>query len=91
MKIEIPPALAPVKQFFTKHHAVLFISLITLLLSLAVYLLYMATLAKPAEAPVSTITRFDQATVDRIKNLHDSSDSSNKLVFPSPRANPFTE
>lgn len=91
MKLEIPPALAPVGQFFAKHHAVIFISFITLLLATAVYMLYMTTLAKPVEAPASTINRFDQSTVDRIKNLHDSSDSSNKLVFPSPRANPFTE
>ena len=91
MKTELPVALKPVSQFFAKHHAVIFISLIVLLLAVAVYVLYTASKVVSTEEPVSTIGQFDQATVEKIKGLHDSTDTFDKLVFPTPRSNPFTE
>jgi predicted PurR-regulated permease PerM len=91
MKLGLPPAFKPLTQFLAKHHAVLFISFIMLLLALAVYFLYVTSMVKQTETTTSTIGQFDQATIDKIKRLHDSSDASNKLVFPSPRSNPFVE
>jgi cell division protein FtsL len=91
MKLEIPVALLPVRRFFTKHHAVIFISFITLLLAIAIYTLYMSSTAQPVDNPTSTIGQFDQATIDKIKELHDSSDATSELAFPESRSNPFTE
>lgn len=91
MKLELPVALLPVRQFFSKHNAVLFISFILLLLALAVYVLYTTSQTAPDEAPTPTIGKFDEATIGKIKELHNSSDSSNLITFPTPRSNPFTE
>lgn len=91
MKLELPVALLPVRQFFSKHNAVLFISFILLLLALAVYVLYITSQTTPEEAPTPTIGKFDEATVSKIKELHNSSDASNSITFPTPRSNPFTE
>lgn len=86
--------LRPLQQFFAKHHPVLFICLIALLLSAGIFSLY--DVSRQAEASVdtkssSTIANFDQATINKIKNLHSSTDVSEALVFPSARYNPFVE
>lgn len=86
--------LASMRTFLKKHHAILFISLLGLIVAVAVIALYQA-LTVAFEKPVSTsstIQTFDQKTVERIKNLHNSSDNSaTALVLPSPRSNPFSE
>lgn len=86
--------IAPIQSFIAKHHAVLFISFIAIILSIAVFSL--TTVMQKAEAPddsvaSSSTSSFDQPTIDKIKKLHDSSDVSNDIVFPSPRLNPFVE
>lgn len=91
MKFEWPVALLPVRQFLAKHSAVLFISFIALLLALAVYVLYTTSLISTDKNPSSSVGQFDKATIDKIKELHDSSDTSNTLTFPNSRTNPFTE
>ena len=86
--------LRPLQLFFAKHHPVLFICLITVLLSVGIYSLY--GVSRQAEASTdsqgaSTIANFDQATINKIKNLHTSTDASEALTFPSSRYNPFIE
>lgn len=86
--------LRPVQTFFSKHHAVLFICLTTLLLAAGIYSLY--DVSRQAESSTdiqqpSTIANFDQETIDKIKNLQTSTDTSEALVFPSKRFNPFIE
>ena len=86
--------IAPLQKFIAKHHAVIFISFIAILLGVAVFAL--TAVMQKAEAPAensasSTISNFDQETIDKIKKLHDSSDPSNNLTFPEPRFNPFVE
>jgi|GEM_PF-1627370 len=86
--------LQPLKRFITNHHLVVFITVGGLLLALAVYALYDVLVSanqSTANTPTSSVTQFDQKTIDRIKNLHNSSDGGETLVFPSPRANPFVE
>ncbi len=94
MNGDISLGIRPIQQFLAKHHAVLFICFIAILLSIAIYALY--DISRQAEASsdsltASTIAKFDQATIDKIKNLHSSTDTSQPLVFPSTRFNPFTE
>lgn len=85
---------AGLRSFVKKHHAILFITLLALLLGLAVAAFYQS-LTITFETPIdttSTVQSFDQKTVDKIENLHDSSDSAaNALTFPSSRTNPFSE
>ncbi len=79
--------------FFSRYHMVTFILLSCLLLVVAVYLLFAvieSTNASPTNAS-STITGFDQKTIDKIKDLRDSNSGTAQLQLPSPRSNPFSE
>ncbi len=93
MNDQLTSFFAPVSGFFAKHHSVVFASALVLLLAVSIYALYDVT--TKATAPVSnsgsTISDFDRKTIDKIKNLHDSSDVSDTLVFPAPRSSPFSE
>jgi hypothetical protein len=79
--------------FIRKHHAVIFITPLCIFLSIAIYFLYLViqTTLTPSIAPASTIGSFDQKTIDKIKNLHDSTNSPTTVALPSPRPNPFVE
>lgn len=86
-------SLLPVRRFFAKHHAVIFVSISALLLALAIFMLYtvLTTATSDTTTQTSSLGGFDQQTIDKIKKLHDSSDSSDTLVFPSSHPNPFAE
>jgi hypothetical protein len=82
------------KRFFKHHHPVIFISFIGILLAAAVAMLYWVLVIGFSNegTNVTNIGSFDQKTVDKIKNLHNSSDpNGSPLVLPSPRSNPFVE
>lgn len=81
-------------NFIGRHHPVLFITAMALLLGVAIFTLYQISTLSLAEADETqpTLGAFDQKTVDKIKDLHISSDGNNStLVFPTPRSNPFIE
>ncbi len=87
-------SMRPIQDFFAKHHPALFICFIALLLAAAIYSLYDVTRkaeASPDSLTSTTITQFNQATVEKIKNLHSSTDTSEPLAFPTSRYNPFVE
>ena len=92
MTPQLYSALSGIRTIFAKHHPVIFITIVTLLLAGAVFSLYqiLDVSSTPVQAN-DTVMTFDKATADKIKNLHDSSDTTDKLVFPTPRTNPFTE
>ena len=80
-------------RFFSRYHAVTIISLISLVLAIGIFLLYQVvqtTFVTPP-ATASTITDFNQKTIDKIKDLRDSNAGATKLQLPSPRSNPFAE
>ncbi len=82
------------RRFIGQYHSILFVALLCLLIGVAVFGLndvLTASSADSSEAASSTISGFDQATIDKIKKLHASDDAGDALVFPSPRANPFAE
>ena len=86
--------LNPLRAFVQRHHPIMFISFVGLSLAIGILSLYdvLTVTFETPDASQSTISSFDQRTVDKIKNLHDSSNSTvNTLVFPTPRANPFIE
>ena len=83
-----------ISRFFEKHHPVIFISILTLLLGAAIYSLDQVLVASSDTSDMtnsSTVSDFDQKTIDKIKQLHISSDGGEQLIFPSERANPFAE
>jgi len=84
---------ATARTFLMRHHPTIFIISLLLLFTIAVSSLYLITTMSTTATtlPDSTSTGFNQKTVDQIKNLHDSVESADKLVFPSPRSNPFVE
>lgn len=81
------------QRFLAKHHAVLFFSFIGLIIAAAIYLMYQVvqTTFSPLAVASSTISGFDQTTIDKIKNLHNSTNNNVTIQLPSPRPNPFTE
>lgn len=93
MNDQLKSAFGPINSIFAKHHSTIFACALFLMLAIAVYALYDVT--NTANAPVSnsdsTISDFDRETINKIKELSDSSTLSNTLEFPSPRSSPFTE
>lgn len=77
----------------SKHHSFIFIIVVCLALAAAIYSLYdvLALADANSATTTSTISGFDQDTINKIKNLHDSSDATETVEFPSPRYNPFVE
>lgn len=86
-------SLRALQGFFKKHHPVIFIAVVLLLISGAVFSLYLVTeqALGDSDPPANISANFDKETIDKIKKLHDSSDSTADLEFPSPRSNPFIE
>ncbi len=81
-----------IRSVLARHHPVLFISALCLLLGAGVYSLYEVLSITSTTGGTSSIAPFDQKTIDKIKNLHSSTDSnSTALTFPAPRSNPFVE
>lgn len=79
--------------FFSRYHLVTFILLACLMLAVAVFLLFGVIESTNTQSTnvSSTITGFDQKTIDKIKNLRDSNSGTAQLQLPSPRSNPFSE
>jgi len=74
------------------HHVVLFISTLCILLSIGIFVMYQTTQSTFTipNVTTSTITDFNQKTIQEIKDLHDST-TKTTVTLPSPRPNPFTE
>lgn len=93
MSPQITASLQPVQKFLSKHHSIIFISALCLGLAVAIYSLYDAlnVTTSTSTNSTSTIGSFDQQTIEKIKNLQDSNDAADTVVFPTPRSNPFIE
>jgi hypothetical protein len=93
MTPEIYTFFSSIRTFLRRHHPIFFFSFLGILLAIALLSLYQVlSITAPTDNTSSSLTDFDKQTVSRIKNLHDSKDSTNtKLTLPSPRANPFLE
>lgn len=85
--------LRGLQNILVKHHSFLFVLFLLAVVGVAIFSLfqiYDSNLAR-IEPTESTIADFDNATIDRIKDLRDSTDAPKALEFPSPRPNPFTD
>lgn len=79
--------------FLSKHHAVMFIAVIGLILSGGI--LYMYNVIQPAfsepDIAVSSIKEFDKVTIEKIKNLRDSNSTNSGVDLACPRIGVFSE
>jgi hypothetical protein len=82
-----------INGFISKHHPVLFIAFVGLLLAGAIYYMYQVLiLTNDSEiATTSVVSHFDQQTIDEIKALRDTTSGNETVTLPSPRSNPFAE
>ncbi len=91
---DISSLINPIAKGFRKYNLTIFIVVLTTGLAVAVLLLN-ATLQQSTDTTgyTSSIssTKFDQATIDRIKQLHTSSDTAAPVTLPTTRINPFAE
>jgi len=87
-------AFGPLIRAFQRYNLTIFIVVLVSGLATAVLMLN-ATLIQSSDttgykSPVD-ITSFDQATIDRVKQLHTSDESSTGFTLPAGRINPFSE
>ncbi|MDB5167167.1 MAG: hypothetical protein JWN26_312 [Candidatus Saccharibacteria bacterium] len=91
---DISTLIGPIVKGFRKYNLTIFIVVLTTGLAVAVLMLN-ATLQQSSDTTGYTAatnpTNFDQATIDRVKQLHTSSDTLAPVVLPSNRINPFAE
>lgn len=84
-----------ISTFFQRFHTTIFIVIIVFGLSYAVLALNgliaeaSNTTTQPSDIPGATSN--DQATIDRIKELHSSSEAPGSISLPGGRINPFVE
>lgn len=77
--------------FMYRYHILIFSLLVLGGLSAATYILYQTVISSQAAEATPSQTRFDTTTIEKIKNLRDSSDTSVPLQRPAGRSNPFQE
>ena len=91
---DVGSIIIPIIRAFQRYNLTIFIVVLTGGLATAVLLLN-ATLQEASDTTNYTSTldsaTFDQATIDRVKQLHTSSEATGELLLPEGRINPFSE
>ncbi|MES2630573.1 MAG: hypothetical protein V4611_01315 [Patescibacteria group bacterium] len=86
--------LKPIKKIFKQFHLTIFFVFITACLAVSVVLIN-NTLQETAEDPNYTSTlntnTIDEATLNRLNDLHPSSQGAAEVTLPPGRVNPFGE
>jgi hypothetical protein len=86
--------IGPIVRGFKKYNLTIFIVILVGGLASAVLILNSALQqsSNTTDYQVTTTpTTFDQPTINRVKQLHTSSDSTTTIALPSGRINPFSE
>lgn len=92
MNAQLELLFDPIRKILARHHPFIFIAIAGIGLAAAIYSLTVTlSLSSAPSDSVSAIGGFDKKTIDQIKNLHDSNESEDTVVFPTPRSNPFVE
>ncbi|HCH34660.1 MAG: hypothetical protein UY35_C0007G0006 [Candidatus Saccharibacteria bacterium GW2011_GWC2_48_9] len=85
----------PVETFFLRYNFVILIVVAATIIGVSIFLAYSTfiTAADPSNAEVKSEipTSFDQATRDKVDQLHESNDPDIRVTPPSGRINPFSE
>lgn len=95
MNASLSSITEPISEFFEKHHPVIFFTIVTIALALAVWFFYEASNTSDtttnADATTAVSSTFDQETARKIQLLHQSNDPTTNLTLPASRPNPFVE
>lgn len=92
--ISLKSLAGPVVEVFRKYHVTIFIVVVVGGLAGAVIVLnniLQSSTDISGYTATTTVTSFDQLTIDRIKELHTSDDSSTVVIPSSGRISPFSE
>lgn len=92
--IKLSAILAPITKAFKKYNLTMFIVALVGGLAIAVLMLSSA-LQKASDTsdytPATDSSSFDQTTINRVKQLHSSTEQSTEYTLPTGRTNPFSE
>lgn len=92
--IKLSIILAPIITAFKKYNLTIFIVALVGGLAAAVIMLSTA-LQKSSETsdytPSNNSSSFDQTTINRVKQLHSSTEQATEYTLPTGRTNPFSE
>lgn len=92
--IKLSVILAPIITTFKKYSLTIFIVVLVGSLAAAVLMLSSA-LQKSSDTsdykPTTDSSSFDQATINRVKQLHSSIEQAAQYTLPTGRTNPFSE
>lgn len=83
-----------ITEFFKRYHLVIFVVIVVILLSIAILLLSKVASKASGDGATptgSSISTFDQETMDKIKKLKTSNDPIEPLDFSKGRVDPFNE
>lgn len=93
-EVKLSTILAPLTNAFKRYNLTIFIVALVGCLSAAVLMLSSA-LQKSSDTsnytPTTDSSSFDQITINRVKQLHSSSEPSTNYDLPPGRTNPFSE
>ncbi len=93
---DISMSLKPVGRFFQRFHLTIFIVVIVGGLAYAVVSLYnvlsdASSIPAQTTAVTATPTSFNQATIDRLKQMYTSDNAPSSITLPAGRINPLGE
>lgn len=91
---DISTLVGPIVDAFQRYSLTIFIVVLTSGLGVAVLMLS-ATVQQASDSTGytsnTTSSSFDQTTIDRVKQLHTSTEFTSNVALPSGRINPFSE
>ncbi len=90
---DVSSLIGPIVRGFQRYNLTIFIVVLTSGLVGAVLILNMIVQRSSdttGYTPTSSVTSFDQVTINRVKQLHTSSTPTD-VTFPTGRINPFAE
>lgn len=92
MNLSLTPQqlIASVAQFLHRFHVIIFTLVVVGALSVATFMLSTVTTKQDQAMPAPEQTTFDKSTMDKVRSLRKSSESSQTLTLPSGRTDPFS-
>ncbi len=95
MNASLSSITQPIAQFFERYHPTIFFSLIGILLSVAILMLFMSSTINDSDPSLvrdqAISSNYDKDTAEKIKNLHQRDDSLDEIKLPTSRQSPFVE
>lgn len=95
MNTSLSSLTQPIAHFFERHHPTIFFSIIGILLSAAILMLFMSSTIDDSDPSLvknqAISNSYDKDTAEKIKNLHQRTDNLEEIQLPTSRQSPFVE